>query len=191
MPPLARCLPSSGRMTRTGVHTLSLLLILLATPSFAMAADSITDSPRRPIRTTDRRLRMLLQEGVRTSPTLRALVEHLQTSDVVVYLNCDGVTENPTDGRLSFVSSAGGYRYIVIRMTRLLSPERQIALMAHELQHAVEIANAREVVDEDSLLREYRRIGYVNPWSTLPGIAFDTHAAVQAGTQVLKEMMND
>jgi hypothetical protein len=178
-------------MTRTGVHTFTLVLILLATPFFAMAADSITDSPRRPIRTTDRRLRMLLEDGVRTSPTLRALVERLQTSNVVVYLRCDGVTENPTDGRLTFVSSVGGYRYIVIRMTRLLSPERQIALMAHELQHAVEIADAREVVDSESLLREYQRIGFVNPWSRLPGIAFDTHAAVEAGTQVLREMLND
>jgi hypothetical protein len=178
-------------MTRTGVRTLTLLLILLATPSFAMAADSITDSPRRPIRTTDQRLRTLLEEGMRTSPTLRAIVERLQASDVIVYLRCDGVTEDATAGRLTFVSAAGGRRYIVVRMTHLVSPERQIALIAHELRHAVEIADAPGIVDGPSLVREYKRIGYVNLASRLPGVAFDTHAAVQAGTQVLREMLND
>ena len=33
---------------------------------------------------------MLLDEGLRISPTLRALVARLHASDVVVYLRCDG-----------------------------------------------------------------------------------------------------
>ena len=176
-------------MTRLGVYTLA-FTVLVATSSIAIAAES-TDGARRQIRTTDARLRTLLNEGLRTSPTLRALVERLQASDVVVYLRCDGEFLSNTDGRLTFLSSAGGYRYVVVRMARLASRVRQIAIMAHELRHAVEIADAPDVVDGPSLVRAYQRIGYVNKSSPLPGIAFDSKAAIQAGIQVLRELLDD
>jgi hypothetical protein len=166
------------------------LTLLLATPLLSMAAESVLVGPRRPIRSTDRRLRMLLDDGMRSSPTLRALVARLSASDVVVYLRCDGPTEPVSGGRLTFVSSAGGFRYLVVRMARL-SRAPQIAIMAHELQHAVEIADAPAIVDGQSLVREYHRIGYVNFESPLPGIAFDTAAAVRVGEQVLRELMQE
>jgi hypothetical protein len=170
-------------------RSLTVFCLLVATPSVSMAADSIADSPRRPpIRSTDRRLRSLLEEGVRLSPTLRALVVRLHASDVVVYLQCDGPAG--PDGRLTFLVSAGGYRYVVVRMARLPRAQ-QIAMMAHELQHAVEIAETPAIVDGPSLVREYKRMGYVNPWSELPGIAFDTRAAVRAGEQALRELMQE
>jgi hypothetical protein len=174
--------------TRHSARSL-LLLCLLVTPSLSMAAESITESPRRsPIRSTDRRLRSLLEQGLRMSPTLRALVARLHASDVVVYLQCEG--PGAPDGRLTFLSSVGGYRYVVVRMGQF-SRLRQIAMMAHELQHAVEIAETPAIVDGESLVREYTRIGYINQWSSLPGVAFDTHAAVRAGEQVLKELIQE
>jgi hypothetical protein len=39
--------------------------------------------------------------------------------------------------------------------------------------------------------RAYQRIGYLNRWSALPGTNFDTAAAVDAGKQVLKEMLQE
>jgi hypothetical protein len=187
---MARRLPCSSRMTRIGALTLTLLFLPVATSSIAIAADSIPDGPRRPIRTTDDRLRKLLDEGMRTSPTFRALVERLHASDVVVYLRCDRVSPRAADGRLTFLSSAGGLRYVVVRMTHLQAPERQIAIIAHELRHAIEIADAPQIVDGPSLVREYKRIGYVSLGSKLPGITFDSKAAVDAGIQVMRELMD-
>jgi hypothetical protein len=169
---------------------LTLTLVLVATSSIAIAAESTTDGAHRQIRTTDARLRRLLVEGMRTSPTLRALVERLEASDVVVYLRCDG-NRLVWDGRLTFVSSAGGYRYVVVRVARLTSPASQIAIMAHELRHAVEIADAPDIVDGPSLVREYRRIGYVSSGTSVAGIAFDSRAAVEAGAQVLSELRGE
>jgi hypothetical protein len=184
---LAAC--HGGMFTRHDARSLLLLCLLIATPSLSMAAEPIAENPRRPpIRSTDRRLRALLDEGLRTSPTLRALVARLYASDVVVYLQCDGPAG--PDGRLTFLSSVGGYRYLVVRVSRLARMQ-QIAMMAHELQHAVEIAETPAIVDGASLVREYRRIGYENPWSQLPGVSFDTKAAVRAGEQVLRELMLD
>ena len=175
-------------IARHHARSLTLLCLFVATPSLSMAAESILESPRRPIRSTDRRLRTLLDEGVRSSPTLRALVARLHASDVVVYLECDA--HPGADGRLTFVSAVGGYRYVVVRMTRFPRVQ-QIALIGHELQHAVEIANTPAIVDGESLAREYQRIGYLNRWSALPGTNFDTAAAVGAGKQVLKEMLQE
>jgi hypothetical protein len=89
---------------------------------------------------------------------------------------------------LTFLTKAAGYRYVVVRMAQF-SRLQQIAMMAHELQHAVEIADTPAIVDGPSLVREYRQIGYENVRSQLPGISFDTRAAVRAGEQVLKELM--
>ena len=178
-----------GMFTRHSARSFLLLCLLVATPLLSMAAEPIAENPRRPpIRSTDRRLRSLLEEGLRTSPTLRALVARLHASDVVVYLQCDG--PGAPDGRLTFLSAVGGYRYVVVRMSRF-SRLQQIAMMAHELQHAVEIAETPAIVDGESLVREYKRIGYVNTLSPLPGVAFDTRAAVRAGERVMKELMQE
>jgi hypothetical protein len=178
-----------GMTIRHGARSLMLLCLTVATPSLSIAAESIAEAPRRSsIRSTDRRLRSLLEQGVRMSPTLRALVARLHASDVVVYLQCDG--PSGPDGRLTFLSMAGGYRYVVVRMARL-SRAQQIAMMAHELQHAVEIAETPAIVDGPSLVREYRRIGYENPSRQLPGVSFDTQAAIRAGERVLRELTQD
>jgi len=179
----------AGGMAPRGARSFLLLCLLVATPSLSTAAESITEPPRRPpVRSTDRRLLSLLEEGQRLSPTLRALVARLAASDVVVYLQCDG--PGAPDGRLTFVSTAGGHRYVVVRMAHF-SWMQQIAIMAHELQHAVEIAETPAIVDGESLAREFRRIGYVNAWSSLPGLSFDSEAAVRIGHRVLRELMQD
>jgi hypothetical protein len=186
---MARRLPYPVRMTRTRAHTFLFVILLVATASIAMAADSIMDGPRRQIRTTDARLRRLLDDGVRRSHTFRALVERVEASDVVVYVRCDNDGPNAPDGRLTFLSSAGGYRYVVVRLNRRRWRVEQIAIMAHELRHAVEIADTPAIVDGASLVREYKRIGYEKHGMKLAGIAFDSQAAVDAGTQVLNELM--
>jgi hypothetical protein len=157
-----------------------------AKPSSSSAAPAVTPGPH--IRTTDVRMRRLLEEGMFGSRSLRALVERIQRSDVVVYVHCERYAPSRVAGRLTFVSAAGGVRYVVVRLMRLESRAQQIALLAHELQHAVEIADTPAIVDAASLAREYHRIGQVNTWSTAPGIAFDTIAAVDMGHRVLSEI---
>jgi hypothetical protein len=164
------------------------VLFLVATPSIANAADPSWDGLRGHIRTTDDRLRRLLDVGMRSSQTFRALVHRLLESDVVVYLWCNGTKAAGVDGRLTFLSAAGGVRYVVVQLVRLQPRERQIAIIAHELQHAVEIANAPAVVDAPSLAREYRRIGYVSGDALSVHVTFDTDAAVTAGVTVLREL---
>jgi hypothetical protein len=163
-----------------------LLAVVLVISARALSAEPITDGRRPHIRTTDQRLIRLVRDGIRDSETFRGLVERLNRSDVVVYLECGRHTA-PADGRLTFVTTAGGYRYVHVRVARLPSADVQIALIGHELQHAVEIAEAPDIVDSLSLAREYQRIGFVSPRLT-PGVSFDSGAAVEAGQRVLREL---
>ncbi len=176
-------------MVRTRFPLALLLLIVVLAPSAAAGDDSLADRQPR-IRTTDARLRRLLEQGTRESPTLRALVERLAASDVVVYLQCERVHgQRLHDGRLTFLSTVGGFRYVVVRLAFLGPSERQIAILAHELQHAVEVADTPAIVDTLSLEREYRRMGFLNNRNSSPGVAFDTKAAVATGEQVFRETM--
>src|SRR5262245_13196905 len=172
-------------MTLTPARILLLFLFVIAT-SPALTAQAFDEDPHQHIRTTDRRLLRLLHEGVRGSLTFRRMVDRLRHSDVIVYLECGGGTRS-ADGRLTFISAAGGRRYVHIRVARLAAADVQIALIGHELRHAVEIADAPTVVDDETLAREYERIGFLNARQVL-GASYDSDAAVEAGYQVLRDL---
>ena len=162
-----------------------LAALLIFTTSRTLTAETSVPPAHHHIRTTDRRLLRLVHDGARISGTFRGLIERLRHSDVVVYLECAG---SGSSGRLAFVSAAGGRRYVHVRVARMLSSDQQIALLGHELRHAVEIADAPDIVDEASLARAYQRIGFLNP-ALATRITFDTEAAVDAGYQVLRELL--
>ena len=149
-------------------------------------AQTFDDDPHNHIRTTDKRLIRLLHDGVRASETFRRMVHRIRRSDVIVYLECGGGTRW-ADGRLTFISSVAGFRYVHIRVAHLASADVQIALIGHELRHAVEVADAPTVVDDKSLAREYERIGFLNA-RHLTGTSYDSDAAVEAGYQVLRDL---
>jgi hypothetical protein len=177
----ARKTPPGVAMTRVLPVLLGSFVFLLATVAAAGADDVI---PR--LRTTDRRIRALLDDGIAQSPSLRALVARLAGSDVVVYLRC-GTLPAGLDAQLTFVSAAGGFRYVVVRLAFALPPQRTIATLGHELQHAVEIADHRDIVDQASLARAYARIGFAHRAGRAV-TAFDTQAAIAAGVRIGREI---
>jgi hypothetical protein len=60
-----------------------------------------------------------------------------------------------------------------------------IAVIAHELQHAVEVAGDPGVVDDAGLVALYRRIGH----NSAGGHSYDTDAARTAGHTVRDELI--
>jgi hypothetical protein len=138
------------------------------------------------VRTASPALRTLIDAGIEHSPTFRDLVNQLESSDVVVYVSFKTFDESSLAGRIQFVGSAGGRRYLQIFVAPL--PDLAcIAILGHELRHAVEIAAAHSVVDAASLARCYARIGFrVAPHADW----FDTQDAVECGRRVLRETMS-
>jgi len=165
---------------------LLICLALLMTPRPSPAESvAVIDKPN--IRITDPWLRQLFAAGMSTSPTLRSLVERLDGTDVVVYLQPDPHGSTGIAGRLTFLSTVAGTRYLVIRLTPLRSAVQQVAMIGHELQHAVEVADQPGIVDAESMYREYMRIGYPNG-STTSGVAVDTKAAIDVGDRITDEL---
>ena len=138
----------------------------------------------------DQRLHDLVHDGLRRSSLLRTLVSRLQPSDVIVYVRCDERPPAGIVGRVSFVSRIAGRRYLLARVKFVGDPDRQIAVIGHELQHALEIAGTPEIVDTTSLLREYSRFGYVRRVNTKGVTEFETDAALEAGRRILEELRN-
>ena len=111
------------------------------------------------VRGADQRARSLLQEGASRSGTFRGLLEALDRSDVIVYLET-GPLDRP--GALLFVSS-GGARFLRILVRASGRPDDEvIAWIGHELQHAVEISATPDVKDDNGVLRLFRRIGFTS-----------------------------
>jgi hypothetical protein len=139
----------------------------------------------RHVRTTEARILAIVEQGVARSATFRRLVRTLDESDVIVYIE-PKFDRGALAGYLAHrVVVAGPMRYIKIALNMRGGDERLIALVAHELQHAVEVAEASEVRDSESMVRLFAR-------STIPfvcsGSCFETQAALDVQEAVLAEL---
>jgi len=139
------------------------------------------------VRTIDSRLRMEIDEGLARSSLFRSLIARLDASDVIVYVEAECPMSPRLFGRLTFMASGGGRRYVNVRISCALNDTERIAALGHELRHAVEIAEATSVIDTASLAREYRRIGFASH-AVPAGSGFETRAAIDAARQVWAEL---
>jgi hypothetical protein len=139
----------------------------------------------RRVRVTDDRLRSLMAEGLRRSSTFAALVTALTHSDVIVYIESVMALPKNTIGRLTMMPMAGEFRYLRVQIRAELSRREAIALIGHELQHALEIASETTVRDSTSLIKLYQRIGHVSGGQH----SYDTEAAEDTGRVVRRELV--
>ena len=132
-------------------------------------------------------MRSVIDEGLARSSLFRELVAKLDGSDVIVYIEPDCTMAPRFFGRLSFMGTGGGRRYLNIRISCRLNVQETIAALGHELRHAVEIADAPSVTDVESLGEQYRRIGFES--RGMPkGSGYETRNAIEAARQVWAEL---
>jgi hypothetical protein len=94
------------------------------------------------VRTMDKRLRSVIDEGLARSASFRGLVARLDGSDVIVYVELECPMSSRLFGRLTLLGAGGDRRYVNVRISCMLTVTQQIAALGHELRHAVEIADA-------------------------------------------------
>jgi hypothetical protein len=139
------------------------------------------------VRTMDKRLRSVIDEGLARSASFRGLVARLDGSDVIVYVEPECPMSARLFGRLMLLGAGGGRRYVNVRISCMLTVTQQITALGHELRHAVEIADAPSVVDDASLAAEYRRIGFASR-TTRRGDGYESPAAIDAAHHVWAEL---
>jgi hypothetical protein len=169
--------------------TLLALLVcvtLTASSAFASPSPDVRDGGPR-VRMTDARLSLLLQNGMMRSPTLKAIVDRIEAGNVIVYVSLTPLMRSHLAGKLTWMSRAGNYRYLRAQISTDLNPDQMIATMAHELQHALEVSEDPDVIDQRSLTELYKRIGRQSRTSIVG--EWETAAAQEAGWQVRKELI--
>ena len=120
------------------------------------AQQSPTPGATSRLRASDQKAAALLHAGSARSATFRLLVETIDQSDLVVYVETRPLT---LPGQLQFMSATPGGRYVRVSVRPMGLDNDLVPWLAHELWHAVEIAGAPEVRDRATLLRFYERIG--------------------------------
>jgi hypothetical protein len=153
--------------------------------SISPAHNLLLNSPERRVRAPEARVYSLMAEGLHRSRTFASLVTALNRTDVIVYIESVMTLPKDTLGRLTMVPRGGTeFRYLRVQIRADLSRRDAIALIGHELRHALEIADAAEVRDTTSLVKLYERIGH----SSIGEHAYDTEAARDTGRVVRREL---
>jgi hypothetical protein len=128
----------------------------------------------------------MLAAGVQRSATFARLVKEIEQTDVIVYVEIISTMPPGLDGRLTFLTTAGGFRYLRIQVPTKVPKDDLIAVVGHELQHAVEVASHRNVKSSDDLAMLYRRIGI----QALGVDRYDTVEARSIGRRVRAELLD-
>ena len=162
-----------------------------AVPTIALTAGLLAGAVRLHaevpcLRTDDPIVTDLVTRGLDASGTFRRLYERLEGSDLIVHLR-RGTTVPAGSGYNQFITYAGSYRFLRITLNVDKVNDDAVALLGHELRHAVELAEEPAVDDGVEYQRMYDRIGYQSCSRAAPR-CYETHAAVNAGRDVMREL---
>lgn len=115
------------------------------------------------------------------SAKVRALVERLEASNVIVHIETVMHLPAGIGGMTRFVTTRGGYRYLRISLGSELTLSVRSAVLGHELQHACEIADS-SATDVEGMRELFQQEGHRE------GEFFETMAAIQTEKIVWAEL---
>ena len=157
-----------------------LMAVRLADTASAQGRPAVEPGPGR-VRPADSKAAALLAAGVATSPTFKAIVESLDHSDLIVYVESRPLK---LPGQLQLLAATPACRHVRVSIRTPGLDNERIAWLAHELWHGVELSRAPEVRDQAGLRRLYARIGRSDRY----GDNAESAAAQEVWKKVLYEM---
>jgi hypothetical protein len=127
-----------------------------------LLAGSVTDVPIHTaphVRATTPGSRALLTEAVAKSSVLNMLIGQFDATDIFVYIEITGSPDIPI-ARTKLVTAVPTARFLRVTINAQVAPWDRLPLLAHELQHALEIAADPDVRDDDGIRRLFQRVGF-------------------------------
>jgi hypothetical protein len=155
------------------------VLVGVGSPAVASAANQAL--PR--VRSSNASLAALIARMTEQSATFRELIDAINTSDGIVYVEA-GECGHDVTACLVGVTSAGAYRMLWIKVDKDKRECDLIASIGHELHHAVEILSDSDVRSGAEMFLYYLRMGRRGSGPTV----FETTAATDAGIAVRSEI---
>ena len=122
--------------------------------------------------------------GHDSSEAFRELVADIDASGVIVHVAIGDTVYFGTAGTTRLAGVVGGWRYLRVVLRSHLSLEERASVLAHELQHVLEIAQSSAWTQQEV------RALYDDIGRPVPGMrdAFETTEASNAGLRVLREL---
>ena len=172
-------------MLRASVRLTSIFALLLAcsAPAFAGPAEPSIDPIGPRVRGATPEMQRLIETGIRRSATFASLVSALNRTNVIVYVQDTRDLPSGVDGQLAVSTGKTTQRYLRAQVLKGLGSSEMMVVVAHELQHALEVAAHEEVRDSKTLGELYRKIGVEARMGR-----FDTLAAQATGSRVRNEL---
>ena len=159
------------------------LSFLLSHPVTASAQDHRRSTH---VRSDDPTLLRVIQEGMERSRTFREMVARIDSLPGLVYIvpsRCGAKSALPACLDHN-VHTRGGYRLLRVNVMPNESGPYLIALIAHELQHVIEVLSDESATSREAVTEMYQRIS--SKRSSARG--FETDAALATQTMVLREL---
>ena len=164
--------PALLRVTLVGIP-----LLAFVTPSTVRA----DDWPR--LRPASAAARRMIEDAAATSETVRRLMNAIDRSDVIVYVQLTGSPGVPT-AATTYVTTTTEGRYLRV-LVNVGNPRWSlVSLLGHELQHVAEIAAEPDVQGYDGIRKLFTRIGTANATDD----RFETTAAREVEVAVRNEV---
>jgi hypothetical protein len=138
------------------------------------------------VRTEDARLSNVIRQGLEQSPTLRELVHRIDGLSGFVYVvwsRCGTRLWEPDACLDHRIGVNGGFRFLRVNIYPGASGERLVALIAHELQHALEVLSDNNATSQEHVAKLYERIGFKRRAAD----NFETEAAGRVQDAVYRE----
>ena len=136
------------------------------------------------VRSHHQALRAMIATASEQSSTFRRMVETINASDGIVYIE-PGVCRHGVRACLVKVTSAGRYRSLFVNVDITKAERKLMAAIGHELRHAIEILGEPGVTDRASMYFFYK---YNSDRGSFSSPAFETVAAIEAGDTVADEI---
>jgi hypothetical protein len=126
----------------------------------------------------------IVASSLERSLIVSSLAEQLKATDVVAYVVAAPQSVAGRDSGIQFLGRSKAQRFMVITINSALPEDRQIALVGHELQHAVDMSRSKWVTDQERMGQYFTRLG----WRIGDAPGFETLAAMRTERKVEKEL---
>jgi hypothetical protein len=134
------------------------------------------------VRSTRAYLRAMIEEAARRSPTFRHLVAAIEATNGIVYVEHGSCRQGVHACLALTVTAAGDYRILRVTVDARQPDWDVMALIGHELRHAIEVLENSTLADTTSAFQFYAQQHHVKDRP------FETSAAIEAEDAVRKDV---
>ena len=161
---------------------LSVAFAFVFTPG-AEARDRITDSPH--LRPATQAEATFVADAQSKSQTVRDLARTLDQGNVVTYIHLARMQQGQPASMLRIAGRSKFQRFVVLTIGSNLPYDRQIALLAHELQHVAELTRVPWVSSQADFCSLLALIGWRD---ATQAFGYETSAALAAQRHATREL---